>query len=469
MQKRLSRKHFRVRLEDMIVTLRQEILSGQTAIGSYLPSESDLEKRFELSNASVRNGLKVLVEEGFIEKIPRVGNRVINAASQQKTVIKFGYVHSFADLVELDELLAAFTQQYPHIAVQRVELPSGSYSKSLKQYMESELLDAVMMNNNNFQDFVENDCTHLLEPMEPMDELYPFLTEPFQQSSQTLVRPFNYSPVVLCYNKKHFEQSQVPQPESSWAWQDLFTYGQQLAVKNERFGFYFYLPSRNRWPIFMLQSGTTFQTDDCGNYRLHGTKIIESLEACRDLLAMTDVFPRILAESNADAEALFLEEKVSVIMTTYFFLNQLRDSNISFEISPLPGLEDSSTLLIINGLAVNSRSPNKVGAKLLVDFLSSYEIQLLLRRKTLNIAAHQRAMEWEGEEFGYRPSRFFLYRDIFPSFRLITHLGLSNYQLKCIQRDIMLFLSGLQTKADLSSRLEQLLLEANESNIIHSS
>ncbi|MDF2652655.1 MAG: regulatory protein GntR [Paenibacillus sp.] len=469
MQKRLSRKHFRVRLEDMIVTLRQEILSGKAAIGSYLPSESDLEKRFELSNASVRNGLKILVEEGFIEKIARVGNRVISPSYEQKTVIKFGYVQTFAGLVEMEELLVEFAKQYPHIVVHPIELPSGSYSKSLKQYMEAELLDCVMINNNNFQDFVENDCTHLLEPIAQMDDLYPFLTEPFQQGGHTLVRPFNYSPVVLCYNKKHFEQSQVPLPDSSWGWRDLFTYGQQLSVKNERFGFYFYLPSRNRWPIFMLQSGTSFQTDDSGNYRLHGSKIIESLEACRDLLAMTDVFPRILSESNADAEALFLEEKVSVIMTTYFFLNQLRASNISFEVSPLPGLQDSSTLLIINGLAVNSRSSNKEAAKLLIDFLTSYEIQLMLRRKTLNITAHRRAMEWEGEESGYRPSRFFLYREMIPTFRLITELGLSNYQLKSIQRDIMLFLSGLQNSAVLSTRLEHLLIEAKESNIIHSS
>ncbi|NOU95742.1 extracellular solute-binding protein [Paenibacillus sp. LMG 31456] len=469
MQKRLSRKHFRARLEVMIGTLRQEILSGKLAIGSYLPSESDLEKRFELSNASVRSGLKVLVEEGFIEKIPRVGNKVLSPSSEQKTVIKFGYVHSFARLVEMEELLAEFSRQFPHIVVQPIELPSSSYSKSLKHYMESEILDVVLINNNNFQDFVENGCTHLLEPIEQVDDLYPFLTQPFRQGDNTQVRPFNYSPVVLCYNKKHFEQSQVPLPDSSWAWSDLFKYGQQLSVKNERFGFYFYMPSRNRWPIFMLQSGTSFQTDENGNYRLRGSKIIESLEACRELLAMTDVFPRILSESDADAEALFLEGKVSVIMTTYFFLNQLRDSNISFDVSPLPGLQDTSTLLIINGLAVNSRSSNKEAAKLLVDFLSSYEIQLLLRRKTLNITAHRHAMEWEGEESLYRPSRFFLYKEIFPTLRLITELGLSNYQLKSIQRDIMLFLSGLQNSDVLSAKLEQLLIEAKESNIIQSS
>ncbi|MDF2960621.1 MAG: regulatory protein GntR [Paenibacillus sp.] len=468
MQKRISRKNFRVRLEEMIVTLRQEIVSGRTAVGSYLPSENDLEERFGLSNASVRNGLKVLVEEGLIEKIPRVGNRVVSPLADQKTVIRFGYSNAIAGLVEMEKLLAGFAKQYPHVTVQPLELPSGSFSKALKEYMDSEILDVVLINNNNFQDFVENGCTDLLEPLEQGQDLYPFLTEPFLQGKHTLVRPFVYSPVVLCYNKKHFEQSQVPVPDSSWSWSDLFKYGQRLAVKNERFGFYFYLPSRNRWPIFMLQSGTAFQTDAAGKYRLAGSKLIESLETCRDLLAMTGVFPRIVSESDADAEALFLDGKVSVIMTTYFFLNQLRDSSVSFDVSPLPGLKDTNTLLIINGLAVNSKSANKEAAKLLVDFLTSYDVQLLIRRKTLNITAHRRAMEWEGEESVYRPSRFYMYREIFPTYKLLPELGLTNYQLKNIQRDVMLFLSGLQNSGELCSKLEQLLVEAKQSNIIQS-
>ncbi|MEK3719947.1 extracellular solute-binding protein [Paenibacillus sp. FSL H8-0034] len=462
MEKRISRKNFRVRLDEMVATLRQEIISGQTAIGEYLPSESDLEKRFSLSNASVRNGLKVLVQEGLIEKIPRVGNLVKPPSPDQTRTIKFGYVHSIAALVEMSELLAGFSEQYPHIHVKPVELPSGSYAKVLKEYMESGILDVVLINNNNFQDFLENDCTDLLEPLKPIQHCYPLLLEPFRQGEHTLVQPFIYSPVVLCYNKQHFEQSQVPFPDSSWTWHDLFEYGHQLAVNEDRFGFYFYLPSLNRWPIFILQSGQVFEADENGRYSLSDNKLLDGLDICRELLAMSDVFPRILSESNADAEALFLEGKVSVIMTTYYFLNQLRQSSIPFDISPLPGLQDTSTLLIINGLAVNSRSRDKEAAGLLVDYLGSYETQLIVRRKTLNISAHRHAMEWEGEESVYRPSRFYMYREIFPTLRLITELGLENAQFRAIQREVMMFLSGLQDRQTMSERLEGILAEAKK-------
>lgn len=211
--------------------------------------------------------------------------------------------------------------------------------------------------------------------------------------------------------------------------------------------------------MFLLQSGTTFEAeqDGEGKFRLSGSKLIDSLGTIRKLIGMKDVFPAVLSESDADAEALFLQGKVSMIMTTYYFLNQLRHSDLAFDIAPLPRLQNANTLLIINGLAVNSKSQNKDAAMLLVDFLTSHEAQLLLRRKTLNIAASRLAMEWEGEEAGYRPARFQLYREIFPTYRLVTELGLSNCQLKDIQRDIMMFVSGLLNNDELCGRLEETL------------
>ncbi|ULL15015.1 extracellular solute-binding protein [Paenibacillus sp. H1-7] len=466
MQKRNSRKYFRIRLDEMIVTLREEIVSGKYAVGGFLPSESDLEVRFQLSNNSVRKGLDTLVAEGLIEKIARVGNRVKSPRPEHGTILKFGYVRATAELAGMDKLLKAFHELYPHIQVQPVELPQSSYSRALKEYMEADMVDVAMLNNNNFQDFEEGERTVLLEPLEKNDELYPFATAPFLQGDSTLVQPFILSPVVLCYNKEHFRESGVPEPDSSWTWRDLFRYGKQLAVLGERFGFYFYLPSRNRWPIFMLQSGETIEADDKGEYHLAASKAVDGLEICRELLEMKDVFPVLLSESDADAEALFLEGKVSVIMTTYFFLNQLKDAGISFDVSPLPGLNNNRTLLIVNGLAVNSRTRHKEAAKLLVRFLTSYESQLLVRQHTLNITAHRRAMEWQGEEFVYRPFRFFMYREIIPTFRLIKEMGLSNNQLKEMQRDTMLFLSGLQDRETLCRKLELLLPEASKGKLV---
>ncbi|WP_186446004.1 extracellular solute-binding protein [Paenibacillus cremeus] len=461
MQKKKTRKGYQLRLDEMIQALRDDIISGRLAIGAFLPSESDLEKQFQIGNSSVRKGLEQLVDEGLIEKIPRVGNRVISPGPERVT-IKFGYFGSLGKQVEMEALIKEFHAQFPHIQVQSLELPSGNFSKALKEYMEAELLDVVLINNNTFQDFVEKDCTPLFEPLEAGDSFPSFLTEPFSREGQLLVQPFVYSPVVLCYNKHHFQEQGVPEPDRSWSWNDLFRYGEQLAIPNERFGFYFYLPSRNRWPIFLLQSGSEFHKDETGSYQLRGTPLMDGLEECRELLRRTDVFPAMLSESSDDAEAFFQDEKVSMIMTTYFFLNEMKQAQVQFDVAPLPlpHVGDNKTLLIIVGLAVNSKSKSKEAAKRFVQFLSSYEMQLRLRTRTLNIPAHERASESSQDELAYRPSRFSMYRELEPTYHLITALGLRNEQLKAIQRDVMLFLSGFHDRETLCDRVERKLRES---------
>ncbi|WP_051541262.1 extracellular solute-binding protein [Caldalkalibacillus mannanilyticus] len=331
MQKRSSRKNFQARLEEMIECLRDEIRNGALTVGSFLPSEKDLEKRFKLGNSSIRKGLAVLVSEGWIEKIPRVGNRVINIGSEEKTIIKFGYSSRFPQLIELEQIIEKFHQEYPTIHVQLLELPLSEYSFSLKSYLEAGVLDVVMLSNNNFQYFIDTSNTEMLENVSMNEEMFPFLNQAFQHEGCLLAQPFIFSPVILCYNREHFRQAEVSEPDSSWTWHDLLNAAQQVAMKNHTYGFYYHLPSRNRWPIFMLQSGMKLVPDEHGKYKVKGTKLVEGLTICRDMILNPDVFPILITENEADVEALFLEEKVSVIMTTYFYLNAFKDSGLTFD------------------------------------------------------------------------------------------------------------------------------------------
>jgi len=271
------------------------------------------------------------------------------------------------------------------------------------------------------------------------------------------VKPFIFSPVVLCYNRDHFREKGLFEPDSGWSWEDLCRAARELAVKNKRFGFYCSLLARNRWPVFLLQGGVSFEPDARGEYRLSGTRLIECLEIGRDLLKSPDVFPVMLSASNADAEELFLEEKVSMIMTTYFSLNELKDAPFSFDVAPLPSGREFRTLLVIIGLAVNRKSQVKEAAKLLVDFLTSYEAQLAIRLKTLSIPADRRAAEWQGEERMARPSRFHMYREIVPTFRLLADLRLTVRQIAALQKEVKMFWTGLVDERSLCSRVERAL------------
>lgn len=463
MSEKSGRKHFRQRLEQMIGELRSDIVSGNLPAGKYLPPEKELERIFELSNQSVRKGLDVLVQEKLIEKIPRIGNRVAAPSIGQRTVVKFGYHSTTENDLGIIRLLELFHTRYPHIQVQPVALPTGKYYTFVKEQMEADLLDVITINDNNFQEFVQYGADCLLEPIDVHPDTYPFLQPLLAQTEKPLVQPLIFSPVIICYNRDHLRERDMPEPVSGWNWTDLLQYARSLAVPGQRFGFYFHLFMRNRWPIFLLQNGVTFSADESGAYRIRDEELTESLQTGKQLLGMSDAFPIVLSASDADAEELFLAGKVSMIMTTYFALNELRNASFQYDVAPIPHSRDFRTLLVMIGVAVNRRSSKQEAAKLLVEFLRSYDTQLHIRRHTLSIPANRRAAEWSGEEAAYRPSRYGMYREIVPSYRTIGDLQLSYRQLSAMQKEVKLYWTGLLDEHQLCRNVERALTEVKRS------
>lgn len=454
MSEKVSRKEYQQRLEEMINTLRGRMITGEYGPGSLLPSEHELGRQFRLGNSSVRKGLDKLVEEGRIEKIPRVGNRVRSPAPEQDIVVKIGYHEALGRDAKMERLLAEFQKRHPHIRVQTMVFPSRGMMSFVTEYMRAGLLDVVSINNNQFEDFAADGNLPLLEPLEPYGDLYPFVTDAFTQDGRVWARPIVFSPVVLCYNQAHFREKNVPRPEADWTWADLLRNARRLAIPNERFGFYFHLLSQHRWPIFMLQSGMAFRSNAQGRYELCGTKLMESLGICRELVAMPDVFPGVLSESDADAEELFREGKVSIIMTTYSGMNSMGNSDLSFDVAPLPRYVDNSTMLVAIGLIISRQSRVKHAARLLVDYLASYESQKIIRQHTWSIPVERRAAEWQGAETMYRPPRFSIYRELIPTFRLLKDLRLDSRSLTALQKEARLFWFGVQDRNTFCKRVE---------------
>lgn len=455
MQNRPSRKSFQARLDEFVRTIREEIVSGQRSVGEFLPSERTYAEEYQLSNLSVRKGLEVLVEEGLIIKIPRVGNKVADPNNEEMVTISFGYHTSIPRETDIEQILERFHKRYPNIKVQPMPIMDESFPV-MKQYMDNGLFDVMTMHYNGFRDFVEHEMSNeYLEPLQINSETYPFLTNAFMNDSRLYVQPFIFSPVILCYNVDHFLDSKVPEPDGGWNWDDLFDNAAKLDIPNERIGFYFHFLSLHRWSVFLMQRGGQFEQDADGHTQLCDTRMMEAFRFCREML---EQFPT-LSENimNGDAEKLFLLGKVSVIMTSYFNLNFLRRSKLRFNIAPLPHFGEPRTLLMSIGLAVNRKSKQKEAAMKLIDFLTSYPEQLSIRRNTYSLPALKMAAEWVGDEEGYRPSRFSLFREIVPAFRYLTDLNVSMQQLWTIQNEVGVYWAGLENERIFCDRLEKML------------
>jgi multiple sugar transport system substrate-binding protein len=252
----------------------------------------------------------------------------------------------------------------------------------------------------------------------------------------------------------------ILEPDSGWTWEDLKRAAAKLAIPNERYGFYFYLLSNNRWPVFLLQSGMRLPPEG-EPVRICDGPWMEVLRLCRDIVMNQTIMPLFYEE--ADAEKLFLQEKVSMIMTTYFSLNEFKKAGFEYDIAPLPYIENPKTLLIAIGLGINAKSEQKEAAQTFVDFLTSYQPQLNIRQRTLSIPALKPAAEWIGPETMFRPLRYPMHRDIVPTYRLYTDLNVTIEMLTAIINEVKLYWAGLESEQTVCTKIEIALNEIRSS------
>ncbi|HZG77547.1 MAG TPA: extracellular solute-binding protein [Paenibacillus sp.] len=456
MLQKASRTTFKQRLDEMVVILKREIESGKRAPGDHLPSEYALGEQFHLSKNSVRKGLAVLVAEGLIEKVPRVGNIVRAQREDERTTLRFGYYGSLLAEAELKALLDRFQAEHPKLRVQLIPLPYINIVETVQEYIDAGMLDVLMLNDRHFLQFTERDQVDWMETTEENTELYGFVNKAYSDGARQYAHPFVFSPVVLCYNRDHFESKGVPEPDGGWSWQDVIDSSVRLSEGEERSGFYCHMPSNNRWPIFLLQCGQAFERDASGKAAVCGSGVMEGIRLTNELL-YNQGNPLIVG-SDADAESLFLQGKVSMIMTTYLNLNAFRGAvEFPFEIAPLPYFRVPRTLLVAVGLAVVNRSKVKEAARSLVDYLTSYEAQLHIRQYTYSIPGHKKAAEWIGEEKMYRPYRFHMYREIIPTFASISDLKLKSDQLEPLRRELMVYWSRMVDEETICRKFEEIL------------
>lgn len=447
----------------MVESLRAAILSGRYPTDSYIPTELELGAAYSLSKLTVRKGLDVLVGEGLIGKVPRIGAKVIWAGKREAEVVRFGYYESALRDSHILELVELFERQHPHVKVQPVPMPFARTPEAITDFVRTSGCDALMLNNTDFGLLKEAEAGHELAAVEPDEDVYPFLNKPFVAENVQYVRPFQFSPVVLCYNKDHFRETGLAEPDSGWSWEDLRSAGRRLAGREGRYGFFFHLLSDNRWPLFLLQNGVRVERDVRGKADLRGNgKLVRGLQACKELIGDKILFPSYLSENDADAENIFLRRKVSMILVTYASLNALEHAPFAYDLSPLPyDGPNAATLVFAIGLALTRKGVGNPAAALLRDYLLSFETQLHLRRRTMSLPALKAAAEWSGTEAetGIRPSRFGLFREIISTYRFADELNLGSREIAEMRNGLKDYWSGFESLDTALRRTEERLEE----------
>ncbi|GAA3407666.1 extracellular solute-binding protein [Paenibacillus hodogayensis] len=452
MKAKPTSEQFRLELERMADELRADIENGIYPAGSYLPSEPQLAKRFRLSNKSVRKGMEKLVEDGLIEKIPRVGNRV--AAQRPRVRLTLACTYSIERDFSLSRLLDDFHRQHPWV---RVEVISYNELSSFYDDGERRQADVFAIDSTQFQELREDGRATMLEPLDGAPEAFPFLNEAFRADGVQYVLPAIFTPIVLCYNRSHFRECRLPEPHGGWTWDDLARNAAVLSSGGNRLGFCFHLLSENRWPLFLLQSGGRFEWEDGRLGELRGTALLEGMRLGKRIIRDRDIFPFYLSENNDEINALFLEGKVSMILTSYMGMNEFRGAGLEYDISPVPNMGEPRTLAMAIGFGVSRDSGHKEAARILAEYFGTERAQTLIRTYTLSVPALQQIGEASNPTSMNVPARYGLYREIVASYRLHSELNVPWRMNRVLAGQLKSYWAGLLDDDELCDKLAEKL------------
>lgn len=450
MSKRPTKEQYNQQIESMAKVLRDEMIDGKYKAGDFLPSEKSLMERFQLSNHSIRGGLDLLVQEGWLEKIPRVGNRVATGRPRVNLTLECNVV-TLRNL-ELRGLLEEFHSLYPWITV---HLKVGGAIPGVNLDTNTISSDIIIVDSFQFQQMVEYETVKELAPLTMKPDIYPMLNHMYSDEGQLYMLPIVMSPLVLCYNKEHFREKGLVEPNGSWTWTDLIRNAEILSEGNKRYGFGFHIQSIYRWPMFLLQSGECFEWDGSNLADFRGSKLLDSIKLCKEILHNRKAFPLYLSDSNDDTHYMFMDGKISMTLNTYMGFNGWNHGELEYDISPVPNMGEMRTLLTSLGVGICRHSPNQEEAMLLLDFLTSSQAQGYIQKHTLSIPSLASLPIDIGDKTIYRPSRFMLFREIMATFRSLSDLNIPTNAFKPLFDLLKAYWASLIDEDELCERISR--------------
>lgn len=464
------RDDFTKRYQKFKDDLRGEILSGRIKPDEFILPENTLSEQYQLSRVSIRKVLAELVEEGLIEKISGKGNRVlapINGLAVRET-IKLAWFSTSYEIDIVREIVDRYQASQPFANVELTIIPESGYMETLVHMIESgEGPDLFMVSDSQFRHLLDMNKAHLVEPyispeLQPEADSYPKIYELFQLAGESIITPFLFSPVVICYNESLFDRAGISREHTIHNWDALVQTAKKLTAdldEDERidhYGFCF-SSSSHRWPVFMLQNEGSLASSN-RTCNLDNANTIEALQFCLDLMYKEKVSPIYSHGSEYLAESLFVKERVAMILSTYYFMNEFRGSSLRWNVRPVPKEKSEGTLLLGGGLAINKNSQRLKLTQSFVDYMVGAEAQSLLKKRGCTIPARREIAEDDSLlDPQIHPKDYNIFKDILPYAKTLLELNLSDSELNLLRDEMQLMWMNMEGPEDACSRIEDLI------------
>jgi len=216
--------------------------------------------------------------------------------------------------------------------------------------------------------------------------------------------PLDFTPMMMYYNRKLFEQAGVPFPKSGWTWDDFLKTCRALTVMPPgakmptQYGFNFenVLPF---WiPLLWTGGGDVLSPDGrrAGGY-LDGKPTVEAIQFLADLILKERVAPSISERATLGGDA-FLNGKAAMDLKGHWTLIDYRapDRKLDVGVVGLPVRRGCKpvTIVYVTGIAISRSTKHPDLAWEYLKYITSEKVQIKRVSSGLAISGNRKAADF---------------------------------------------------------------------------
>ena len=160
------------------------------------------------------------------------------ATTDSTIVIRAGTGDGGDGLTPHQQIIQNFEDQNPNVIVQ-LEPVSGRdyYARLLTQLSAKAAPDIMQIGDDAVPSFVTKNAfvpldSYLKDSNFDTTIYLPGLLDPGKVDGKQYLLPKDYSPLAVYYNKKLFDEANVPYPVDGWTWEDFLATAQKLTLKD---------------------------------------------------------------------------------------------------------------------------------------------------------------------------------------------------------------------------------------------
>ncbi|MGB8647666.1 MAG: sugar ABC transporter substrate-binding protein [Anaerolineae bacterium] len=295
-----------------------------------------------------------------------------------KVILKVGTGDSGQGLQPHRLIIDQFQQANPDIQVQIESVEATDYyGQLLDEIQKGTAPDLMQIGDDAVPMFVQKGALVNLGPYiqgtQPLDQnIYlPGVLQPGQWNGAQYLLPKDFSPLAIYYNKKLFDQYQVPYPKDGWTWQDFLKTAQAFTAAPQSGGvpqvWGVQLPGTwtGGFEYWVAAAGGSLISEDGKKFQGY----MDSAASAEALRFYIDLYKNNVAPPMADIKLFqggnteFARGKAAMWLSGHWPEADLRkNASVDLGVVGMPVGKKRANVLFWSGFGINSQSKNKDAA-----------------------------------------------------------------------------------------------------------